>query len=144
MGGKLVMPPIDELPDGPRRLFVRELFFHVREAKRPTPRELAADILADDSLSATASRETIRKMLRGETVPRWSTVDAVFTALCKRSGIAKDERRFSNETMIRSVTFEQALRQLWDEAVEGLSDLDLALGAPDRSDRWQRRPGESF
>lgn len=143
MGTHLTMPSVEELPDGPRRLFVQELFFHVREAGRPTPRDLAEEIRVDDYLSALVSRETIRKMLRGETVPsRWEKVDTVFTVLCRRSGIGKDEQRFSKETVRRAgtITFEQALRQLWDEALEGHSDPELALGMPDRRDRFFRRP----
>jgi hypothetical protein len=139
------MPSVEELPHGPRRLFVQELFFHVRAAGRPTPRDLADEILTDDDLSAVVSRETIRKMLRGQTVPsRWEKVDTVFTALCRRSGIDKDEQRLSKETVNRGVviTFEQALRQLWDEALEGHSDPELALGMPDQRDRFFRRPGD--
>ncbi|MCX5215667.1 hypothetical protein OG689_41670 [Kitasatospora sp. NBC_00240] len=143
MSKHLTMPSIDELPDGPSRLFVQEIFFHYREAKRPPLRELASDVLNDGEFDCTASRETIRQMLRGKAVPtRWATVDAVFTVLCRRSGIAKDGERYS-ATVFKSITFEEALRHLWDEALEGRSDPDLALGEPDHRERWLRRPRDS-
>lgn len=64
------MPSGWELPDGPRRQFVEELFSYYRNAERPTLRVIAEDIADDPKFDAfTASRETIRKLLRGKTVP---------------------------------------------------------------------------
>jgi hypothetical protein len=91
------MPSEQDLPPGPRRDFVEELHYHYRAAGRPQLRavteriaELDAKLNAEEqrvqSGLGTASRETIRRMLRGLTVPRWPAVYAVALALCELSG----------------------------------------------------------
>lgn len=88
MGRVLRLPTEDEVPPGPKRSFLEEIYFHYQEAGRPTPLEIADELAQRDNMTGTASRETIRRMLRGETVPvRWSTVAAVFVLFCERSGI---------------------------------------------------------
>ncbi len=83
----LRMPPEEDLPPGPRRRFVGELFVLYRKARRPTLREINEQIMRMD-LAGTASRETIRRMLQGVSVPaNWETVEAVLTVLCDRAGI---------------------------------------------------------
>src|SRR3954453_13553815 len=59
------MPGPDELPPGTRRAFVAELFFPYTEAGRPTLARVAA---ATRSMTDAfpVSRETIRRLLRGE------------------------------------------------------------------------------
>jgi hypothetical protein len=84
------MPSQSDLPRGARRNFTEQLFSLYKEARRPGLREISAAV-PDDS-PGTASTETIRRMLRGKTVPaHWQTVDAVFTALCQLAGVDPDE-----------------------------------------------------
>jgi hypothetical protein len=84
------MPGQSELPRGARRDFTEQLFSLYREARRPALREISRAV-PDDS-PGTASTETIRRMLRGKTVPvHWQTVDAVFTALCQLARVDPDE-----------------------------------------------------
>jgi hypothetical protein len=82
MASALRMPRESELPDSPLRDFVELLFVFYREARRPTLRQISRAIQDADS-TGTASTETIRRMLRGTTVPsRWETVSAVLDGLC--------------------------------------------------------------
>ena len=80
------MPTKQELPAGAIRDFVEELFNLYREAHRPTLRQMSQRIEERDS-DATASPETIRRMLRGTTVPSWPIVQAVFYALCEMGNV---------------------------------------------------------
>lgn len=92
MARTLRMPSEAELPEGAVRLFVEEVFGLYREAHRPTLRHVSEAIRKNDSLSGTASPETIRRMLLGLTVPsHWSTVDAVVITLCELAGIDPDQ-----------------------------------------------------
>jgi hypothetical protein len=52
------MPSVHELPEGPRRNFVEELFELYRAAKRPDLRQLSETIRNDETLKGMASRET--------------------------------------------------------------------------------------
>jgi hypothetical protein len=82
----LRMPNTETLPKGARRKCVEELFLHYREAGRPTVRTVADWIRDNDSLSGTASAETVRRVLVGLTVPRnWATVEAILYLLCTRA-----------------------------------------------------------
>lgn len=79
------------LPDGPRRDFVENLFWYHRKAHRPTLQEISDRLRERGDLAGTASKETIRKMLHGETVPqRWENAKAVFLVLCEFGGIDPD------------------------------------------------------
>ena len=90
MGQVLRMPTEAELPRGARRDFTEQLFSLYREARRPGLREISRAI-PDDS-PGTASTETIRRMLRGKTVPvHWQTVNTVLTALCLLAGVDPDD-----------------------------------------------------
>jgi hypothetical protein len=81
------MPTQDELPAGPVRDFVDILFSLYRAARRPTLEDISKHILEGD-YPATASKETIRKMLRGTTIPaHWETVETVIRALCDLADI---------------------------------------------------------
>ncbi|WP_420082850.1 hypothetical protein ACN6AT_37660 (plasmid) [Streptomyces sp. JL4002] len=138
------MPTLDELPEGAVRLFVEEIFFHYREAKRPSLREIQADLAEPEMLAGTASRETIRRTLRGENVPtRWTTVHAVLTALCGRSGIEPDSMRYADAEHFPHTTYEDALHQLWDDAMEGTSNPDRNLRRPLTRDWWLIHYGSS-
>lgn len=115
----LRMPDTTELPDGPRREFVEELFRYYRKAGRP-PLRIITDDIAETYDAFTASRETIRKMLRGKTVPvNWSVVDGVLTVLCARADIAPEAERWPHgRDAGYAATHRQHLRNLWDEALE--------------------------
>jgi hypothetical protein len=79
----LRMPNTETLHKGARREFVEEFFLHYREAGRPTVRTVADWIRDNDSLSGTASAETVRRVLAGLTVSRnWATVEAILYAFC--------------------------------------------------------------
>ncbi len=91
MSRTIRMPGKSELPDGPHRRVVAELYDWYREAVRPTLQELDDAIRADQNKSGTASKETIRRMLKAEGVPQWwYTVEAVFEALCERTSYLPD------------------------------------------------------
>ena len=84
------MPSQAELPRGARRDFTESLFSLYREARRPGLREISSAI--PDDAPGTASTETIRRMLRGKTVPvNWQTVAAVVTALCHLAEVDPDD-----------------------------------------------------
>ncbi len=114
------MPPESDLPSGPHREFVEELFVHYREAGRPPLRQIAKWI--DDNkdtrdLRGTASTETIRKVLQGRTLPRlWFTVETVLEALCGIAGRETSEKRWPNDWM--GETFEDVLKQRWNAAID--------------------------
>jgi hypothetical protein len=87
------MPSEEELPKGTVRDFAWTLFWLYTRAHRPALRDISETIRKNDDLRGTASPETIRKMLRGTTVPaNWATVDAVFTTLCDLAGRSSDWR----------------------------------------------------
>ncbi|MFF3720713.1 hypothetical protein [Streptomyces prasinus] len=132
MAQVLRMPSTMELPEGPRRQFVEELFSHYRDAGRPTLRVIADEIDANPEFDAfTASRETIRKMLRGKTVPlSWAVVDGVLTVLCTRAGVAPDAERWTDSSTGEPISHRQSLRYLWNEAI------DAPPPPPARSSGW--------
>lgn len=132
MAQVLRMPSEWELPEGPRRQLVEELFSYYRSAGRPTLRSIAEDIADNPEFDAfTASRETIRKLLRGKTVPpNWAVVNAVFWVLCKRAAIGPDLPRWTAGFGESSITRRENLRNLWNEA------LDAPPPAPVASSGW--------
>lgn len=80
------MPSEADLPPGTKRDVVELLFELYRAARRPTLREISRKI-SDGDYRATASQETIRKMLHGTTVPaNWETMEAVCSVLCDMAG----------------------------------------------------------
>jgi len=87
------MPSEAELPEGTVRDFAGVLFWLYQKAHRPALRDISEQIRKNDSLRGTASTETIRRMLRGTTVPaNWATVDAVFVTLCDMAGLEPAKR----------------------------------------------------
>ena len=79
----LRIPSEADLPPGTVRDFVLLLHVIYREAHRPTLRTISKAI-RDSDYRATASTETVRRMLRGETIPaNWETVEAVLGGLCE-------------------------------------------------------------
>ena len=128
MARTLRMPDEAELPDGTIRDFVDLLFFFYKEAHRPTLREISDRIKMSD-LPGTASTETIRRMLRGTTVPaHWETVEAVLVVLSDLAGRGADAR----------LTYEHAtgtrrshLERLWHQALDYPDFHRAPAGLPD-------------
>lgn len=116
----LRMPNERELPKGRRRDFVEELFDHYRAAHRPTLREISDRIAASKDLNGMASRETIRLMLKGRTVPgQWAMVYAVAAALSELSGRdLASERWPDSNSFDGSPTCIDALERAWHEALD--------------------------
>jgi hypothetical protein len=118
----LRMPSTDALPPGPRRVFVAELHVHFREAARRPPSDIAA---ATRRLTnpLPVSRETIRRLLVGQTLSTWARVDSVLRALCQLAGQDPDRRRWpepedrfdENDPS----TCREYLRRLWNDAIDG-------------------------
>lgn len=82
------MPAKTELPEGTVRDFADVLFWLYCRAHRPTLRVISERINKDEGLRGTASPETIRRMLRGDSVPNWRTVYAVMETLCDLAGMS--------------------------------------------------------
>lgn len=107
-------PSLSELPMGPRRVLVDVLFHYYRLAGRPTLRKISAWIEEHgDELAGTASKETVRRMLAGTTVPvQWETANAVFTALCGLAGLNIEVR--TNGYTSRRAEF----KDYWNKAID--------------------------
>jgi hypothetical protein len=109
------MPSEAELPPGPVRNFAALLFWLYRQAHRPALRDISEEIRRGD-FRGTASPETIRRMLRGVSVPaNWATVQAVYLALCELAG--KDpggNLRFDGERR----TIRGHIEAAWHEALD--------------------------
>ncbi|MHC3464604.1 hypothetical protein OG936_37300 [Streptomyces sp. NBC_00846] len=131
MSKMLRMPSVDELPPGSRRAFVGELFTYFRAAGRPSPVSIAAAVTqTHGSAPVTVSRETVRRLLKGETTSTWPTVRAVHEVLCRMGDQDPTWRRFSdsndydedNDTR----TLREYIRDLWNDAVDGVEPDDEA------------------
>lgn len=105
------MPTLQELPKGARRDFVEAVFSLYKEASRPTLRDVSKEIERGDS-AATASPETIRRMLRGTTVPSWRIVNAVTLALCRMAGADQDAGSYDEPTRRELIEFR------WNDAID--------------------------
>jgi hypothetical protein len=112
------IPSMSEVPPGPRRDFVEELFNLFRPARRPSLREISDRIQKDEELPGTASRETIRRMLRGTVVPTWPTAYAVFKVLCEMAGRNPSAERWPDSSSYDSVTYLEAFENAWNEAID--------------------------
>ena len=119
-------PPMrkPQLPPGPHAEFVSLLFDLYRSASRPTTRAIAEQIRRrnsdpDRELPGTASHETIRRALRGQTIPtQWTTVEAIMIALCDLSRTVP-ESRFSNQDDFDDRTIYEQVREAWNDALDG-------------------------
>ncbi len=122
----LRMPSKSELPDGPRREFVEELFIHFREAGRPTLRAIAKwieDNADGRDLRGTASTETIRRVLAGAVIPRsWYTVETILEALCSLASRSTDEDRWPDDDW-SNCTFKDELKKRWNAVLDDADDL---------------------
>jgi hypothetical protein len=138
--------PLSELPKGPRRDFVEELRRYYRAAGRPPLRRISSALTGRTELKeTTASQETVRRLLRGKTLPTdWDRVYAVFFVLCEMGNIDPEadrwEDRYSGE-----VTNSENLKRLWDTALEEEPDLP-SLPRPARpiEDPWAADPADGF
>ena len=139
MGRIIRMPSESELPPGAVRAFVEELFELYREARRPSVRHVSEAIRRNESLAGTASPETIRRMLRGLTVPaHWPTVEAVLITLCDLAGDDPDRiytDYVSGQELSRRKDLEQAWHRALDEPVERRRPTPSATSA-EESDPW--------
>lgn len=128
----LRMPSKADLPDGTRRDFVAELFLHFKEAGRPTPARIAAMTSSmEDPLPV--SRETIRRLLKGETISTWERVDAVLRALSEIGGQDPDRRRWPESDNWHDddpTTCRERLRQLLNDDIDGVEPENAPAPVP--------------
>lgn len=117
----LRMPEESELPRGPLREFVQVLHQHYRAAHRPPLRKIsekgAEIVVKTDGVDGTASRETIRRMLAGEVLPQWSTVEVTFLALCDLARRQPDDE--VSDEGYGSWTYRDEISKAWNDAVDG-------------------------
>lgn len=118
------LPSLHELPKGPRREFVAELRRYYRGAGRPPLRQISRAIEGRADLKeATASQETVRRLLTGKTLPTgWDRVYAVFFVLCEMGNIDPHADRWANRYDEEESNSEY-LKRLWDTALEEEPDL---------------------
>ncbi|MFD5233625.1 hypothetical protein ACFWJ5_34880 [Streptomyces qaidamensis] len=122
------MPSKADLPPGIRRDFAVELHEYFKQAGRPSLARIAMTTSSmDDPLPV--SRETIRRLLTGQTLSTWEKVDAVLRALCKLSYQDPESLRWPEESggwneSGDPTTRRQHLQRLWNDAVDGIDPED--------------------
>ncbi|MEU7457555.1 hypothetical protein [Streptosporangium roseum] len=118
------MPSEAELPPGPHRDFVEELRRYYRSAGRPPLRDISRAIEnRTDLKEATASQETVRRMLRGMVLPTdWTRVYAVFYVLCEMGHIDPEADRWENDNYADVESNGDYLKRVWDAALEATPD----------------------
>jgi hypothetical protein len=111
----LRMPTEAELPPGGIRDLVELIFVFYRAAHRPTLRVISKAI-RDGDFDATASEETIRKVLHGTTVPtNWETMKAIGLGLASIGNWQpRDEIQFNGVTL----TVTSHLSRQWHRALD--------------------------
>jgi hypothetical protein len=116
----LAMPSLSKLRPGARRDFVENLFRYLKVADRPTLREISARINERDDLPGDASTETVRRMLRGETVlVRWNNAVSVFLVLCELAAVNPDDDHWdSDDGWGQGPTHMQVYRAYWNAALD--------------------------
>ncbi|WP_261558207.1 hypothetical protein [Frankia tisae] len=113
------MPSERDLPRSRRRDFVEEMFDHYRAAGRPALRQICEAMENVPEPRGTASRETIRRTLKGETVPlQWANVYVVVAALASFAGRDLSAQRWDDDYGNDSRSFVEVLKQLWNEALD--------------------------
>jgi hypothetical protein len=128
MARVLRMPAASEIRSREVRSFVELLFELYRQARRPPLRRISAEA-ERSSADGTASTETIRRMLRGITIPsNWGTVEAVLLGLCSLAGRDPDEQYDSDSHMSLKEEVEWRWNQALDHGGERLS--------PAQADPW--------
>lgn len=116
MAGPLRMPNEDEVPPGPHREFLGFLFHYYGLAGRP-PLEEISDRVNRLELAGTASKETIRRVLKGRTLSRWKNIDAIFKAFCAMSDLDSNDSIHPPQGGFMQPRW-QILRSLWNDAVD--------------------------
>ena len=131
----LRMPSERDLPPGPRRQFAGELFNLFRLARRPPLSEISERILNDEELTGTASRETIRRMLIGKTVPTWDTAFAAFKVLCDMAGVDPSDRRWADNNSFDVPSYQEAFTSAWNDAIDD-DPRDIRPQHPTLANPW--------
>lgn len=135
------MPTEQELPRGPKRDFVEALFSLYREARRPTLREISQVIERGD-FRATASPETIRRMLRGTTIPSWNIIESVVLALCEMARVNPDANMGYDEPTRRELVADR-----WSDALDNLDTPLVSVTAEivrPEADPWESDQSRSY
>ena len=111
-----------DVPQGRERL-VDHLWRFYPAAGRPPMRTIATAIeaLDEDSRNATANHETIRRLLRGDAVGNWLTVELVFETLCAMADVDPDYIEPDDDGPWNSQpkSHRDELREAWHLAVDG-------------------------
>jgi hypothetical protein len=135
----LLMPSEDELSDGPRRKFTEELHLYFRAAGRPDLARILAVIDADRADPhghlpegpGPISRETVRRLLKGQTRSTWKKVELVFEALCSIANRDPEADRWADAYDVDEKQSQRAwLCELWSNAVDEVQISAAPLPAP--------------
>ncbi len=139
MARAMRMPTSNELPNGPVRNFVEALHMLYRQARRPSLRRIGAEA-GRSGAGGTASTETIRRMLHGDTIPsNWGTVEAVLLGLCNIAGKNPDDLYYHSDDN-DPTTIRQELEFRWNNALDGYPSADPGGHLP--PDPWDTKgPG---
>ncbi|MEJ3750229.1 hypothetical protein WEI85_44100 [Actinomycetes bacterium KLBMP 9797] len=121
------MPSEQQLPPGPRRRFVEELFIWFRAANRPTYRAITDQMMRREDGHGTASHETVRRTLQGLTVPAsWATIEAIVVALCDLADVDPHSRRWASQESFNEeddrTSIIDHVRKLWNKAIDDEPD----------------------
>ncbi|MFJ9250359.1 hypothetical protein [Streptomyces sp. NPDC101776] len=147
----LRMPGKDVLPPGPKRELVAELYVYYREAGRP-PLPHIETLTQKMPNPHKVSRETIRRLLTGQTTSQWAVVDALVRALCELQARAPDDRRWPEPDdqyeEDNPETCREYLRRLWNDDIDGLEPGEAptvppAVSALPTSGGWGGTPPAS-
>lgn len=85
---------------------------------RPTLKVINDWIDDQDDLPAPASKETVRRMLVGITVPlTWDIAHTVFLALCTMAGRDPDDQHRDDQGRPTEMTLRQTFHGLWQDAL---------------------------
>lgn len=138
----LRMPSKADLPPGPKREFASELMVHFREAGRPKLDRIAT-VTSELPEAPSVSRETVRRLLTGQTLSTWEKVDAVFRALCHLCDQDPERRRWPDDSSNwgggdDDTTCRQYLFQLWNDAVD---EVESGAHRPVPPPRSRPEPG---
>lgn len=101
-----------DLPPGPHRAFVEHLFRFYRLARRPSLEKISAQIQRRDDLRGSVSKETVRKMMNGSTLPvKLEAAEAVLIVLCEMADVNPNVPRGFDDSTPR-----EELEFLWNRA----------------------------
>ncbi|GAA2264925.1 hypothetical protein GCM10010232_66400 [Streptomyces amakusaensis] len=111
-----------------------ELFTYFRAAGRPSPASIAAAASQlPQPARVTVSRETVRRLLKGEATSTWPKVKAVHQVLCQMADHDPTWRRFSDSSEYDedndTRTLREYIRDLWNDAVDGV-EMDHGSSQP--------------